>query len=124
MRRPGTIIGQDSKIVFSRYGEQLVRVASCRLVKSSNEQYEQSTPEHHSNDDQVTIVVTNSLDIEDIKNAKENPETEPLIFAKETLSQHEPVSSVKAGNEVSFDDDISSDIHVQATTLPQVILIK
>ena len=30
--------------------------------------------------------VTNSLDIEDIENATENPETEPLIFDKETVS--------------------------------------
>ena len=89
-RGPGTVIGQDGKIGFIRYGEQLVMVASCRLVKISNKQYEQSTPEHHSNDDQVgnnpdiqRNVVTNSLDIEDIENATENPKTEPLIFGKE-----------------------------------------
>ena len=89
-RGPGTVIDQDGKIVFIRYGEQLVRVNSCRLVKISNEQYEQSTPEHHSNDDQVRTnpdaqrnAVANSLDIEDIENATENPETEPLIFGKE-----------------------------------------
>ena len=122
-RGPGTVIGQDGKIVFIRYGEQLVRVASCRLVKINNEQYEQSTPEHHSNDDQVRNnpdvqrnVVTNSLEIEDSENATENPKTEPLIFGKETLSRHEPVSAVKAGNEISFDDDISSEIHIQPTT--------
>ena len=122
-RGHGTVIGQDGKIVFIRYGEQLVRVASCRLVKISNEQYEQSTAEHHSNDDQVRNnpdvqrnVVTNSLDIEDIENATENPEKEPLIFAKETLFQHEPVSAVKAGNEISFDDDILFEIHIQPTT--------
>ena len=118
-----TVIGQNGKIVLITYGEQLVRVASCRLVKISNEQYEQSTLEHHSNDDQIRNnpdiqrnVVTNSLDIEDIENVTENPETEPLIFGKETLSQHEPVSTVKASNEISFDDDISSEIHVQPTT--------
>ena len=68
-----------------------MRVASCRLVIINNEQHEQSTPEHHSNDDQVRNnpdvqrnVVTNSLDIEDIENATENPKTEPLIFGKET----------------------------------------
>ena len=32
------------------------------------------------------------------------------------LSQHEPVSAVKAGNEISFDDDVSSEIHIQPTT--------
>ena len=60
-----------------------MRVASCRLVKINNEQYKQATPEHHSNDDQVRNnpdiqrnVVTNSLDIEDIENATENPTTE------------------------------------------------
>ena len=122
-RGPGIIIAQDGKIVFIRYGEQLVRVASCRLVKLSNEQYEQSTPEHYSNDDKVRNnpdvqrnVVRNSLDIEDIENVTENPKTETLIFRKETLSQHEPVSSVNAGNEVSFDDDISSETHIQPTT--------
>ena len=95
----------------------------CRLVKISNEQYEQSTAEHHSNDDQVRNnpnvqrnVVTNTLDIEDIENATGNPETEPLIYVKETLSQHEPVSAVKAGNEISLDDDISFEIHIQPTT--------
>ena len=99
-----------------------MRVASCRLVKISNEQYEQSTPEHHSTDDQVRNdpdvqrnAVTNSLDIEDIENATENPETEPLIFGEETLSQHEPVSSVTAGNEVSV-DYISSEMRIQPTT--------
>ena len=122
-RGPGSVIGQDGKIVFIRYGEQLVRVASCRLVKINNEQYEQSTPEHHSNDDQVSNnpdiqrnVVTNSLDIEDIENATENLTTEPLIFGKESLSQHELVSAVKAGNEISFDDDISCEICIQPTT--------
>ena len=80
-RGPGSVIGQDGKIVFIRYGEQLVRVASCRFVKINNEQYEQSTAEHHSNDDQVRNnfdiqrnVVTNSLDIEYIENATENPQ--------------------------------------------------
>ena len=97
-------------------------VASCRLVKVSDEQYEKSTQEHHSNDNQVRNdpdaqrnMITNSLDIEDIENTTENPETEPLISGKETLSQHEPVSSVIAGNDVSV-HDISSEIHIQATT--------
>ena len=34
---PGKVIGQDGKVVFIRYGDQLVRVPTCRLVKVGEE---------------------------------------------------------------------------------------
>ena len=34
---PGKGIGQDGKVIFIRYGDQLVRVPTCRLVKVGEE---------------------------------------------------------------------------------------
>ena len=34
-RGPGRVIGQDGKIVFVRHGSQLVRVATCRVIKTT-----------------------------------------------------------------------------------------
>lgn len=33
-RGPGKVIGQDGKVVFVRHGSQLIRVASCRAIKT------------------------------------------------------------------------------------------
>ena len=41
-RGPGKVIGQDGKIVFIRHGSQLVRVASCRTIKTQPEVVEPS----------------------------------------------------------------------------------
>ena len=30
------MIGQDGKVVFIRHGSQLVRVATCRIIKTNN----------------------------------------------------------------------------------------
>ena len=35
-RGPGKVIGQDGKVVFIRHGSQLVRVATCRIIKTNN----------------------------------------------------------------------------------------
>ena len=79
-RGPGTVIGQDGKVIFVRHGNVYVRVAPCRLIKTGKvfQTDEEQTKQHHPVQEKENQSQPEESDYEDEKVIEEQhiPEVE------------------------------------------------
>ena len=104
-RGPGKVIGQDGKIVFIRHGGQLVRVATCRIIKSDSQSTttdEDLSKKQKVNDSKKDNIIREE-DIDEDTEQEQHPEDNGDVAAE----PEEPEAVSDQGNVIAPQDTIA-----------------